>query len=204
MLHWGFDPIWYTIKYDPARAKELLNEAGYPGKFSDPVVRIFSVVQASAGWEPELLQVISAYWVAVGIRTQLVPMDYSAMRSAWIAKDAKIMGGVAPFMSIGGGSAANSIPAQQNHMTSTGINTSGNDPELDKEFAAMTAELDANKRLTLWKSVQQRAFNLHSVLGIARIYDQYAVSEKVGEWNGFDYLNAPPASVMALYDVRPR
>ncbi len=72
-LHWGFDPIWYSITYDVAQAKQLLSDAGYPGKFADPVVRIFSTVQASAGWEPDLLQVISGYWEAVGIQTQLVP-----------------------------------------------------------------------------------------------------------------------------------
>jgi peptide/nickel transport system substrate-binding protein len=197
-LHWGFDPIWYSITYDPAQAKQLLQDAGYPAKFADPVVRIFSVVQASAGWEPDFLQVISGYWEAVGIKTQLVPMDYTTMRSSWIGKDPKIMGGVAPFMSLGGGSAANSIPAQQNHMTSKGVNVSGNDPQLDKDFFAMTAELDAEQRLALWHTVQQEAFALHSVLGICRVFDQYAVSDKVGDWNGLDYLNSPSASIMAL------
>ena len=74
-------------------------------------------------------------------------------------------------------------------MTSQGVNKSGNDPQLDKSFFAMIAELDPNKRLALWKNVQQQAFALHSVLGIARVYDQYAVSDKVGEWTGLDYLN---------------
>ena len=65
---------------------------------------------------------ISGYWQAVGIQTQLVPMDYTAMRSGWVAKDPKIMGGVATWIGIGGGAAGNSIPAQQNNMTSKGVN----------------------------------------------------------------------------------
>jgi ABC-type transport system substrate-binding protein len=149
--------------------------------------------------------VISGYWEAVGIQTQIVPMDFTAMRSAWIAKDPKIMGGVAPWMSIGGGSAANSIPAQQNHMTSKGVNISGNDPELDSLFFAMVAELDPNKRLEIWKTVQKRAFDLHSVLGVARVYEQYAVSDKIGEWNGRDHQAwTAPAYMMGLSGVRPR
>ena len=202
--HWGFDPIWYSITFDPARARQLLTEAGYPGKFADPVVRIFSTVQASAGWEPDLLQVISAYWGAVGIQTQLVPMDYTAMRTAWIAKDPKIMGGVAPFMSLGGGSAAGSIPGQQNHYTSRGVNSGGNDAQLDKDFSAMIAELDANKRLALWHTVQQESFALHSVLGVCQVYDQYAVSSKIGEWTGLDYINYPSSSIMALTGIQHR
>jgi peptide/nickel transport system substrate-binding protein len=204
-LHWGFDPVWYSIQHDPAKSKQLLQEAGYPGKFSDPVIRIFSVTQATAGWEPDLMQIISAYWEAVGIKTQLIPMDFTAFRSAWLGKDPKIMGGVAPWMGIGSGSAANSIPAQQNHMTSKGVNISGNDPQLDKDFFAMVSELDPNKRLTQWHTVQQEAFALHSVLGIARIYDQYAVSDKVGEWTGLDYQSwGSTAFILGLTGVQHR
>jgi peptide/nickel transport system substrate-binding protein len=204
-LHWGFDPVWYSIKYDPARAKQLLREAGYPGTFGDPVIRIFSVVQGSAGWEPDLLQVISGYWQAVGIQTQIVPMDFTAMRSAWVGKDPKVMGGIAPWMGLGSGSAANNVPAMQNHMTSKGVSISANDPQLDRDFAAMTAELDANKRLALWHTVQQEAFALHSVLGIARVYDQYAVSNRVGDWNGIDYQSGGnSAFILGLTGVQHR
>ena len=204
-LHWGFDPIWYSIQYDPSRARQLLQEAGYPGKFQDPVVRIFSVVQGSAGWEPDLLQVVSGYWEAVGIQTQIVPMDFTAMRSAWVGKDPKIMGGVAPWMGIGSGSAANNIPAMQNHMTSKGVSISANDPQLDADFSAMTAELDLNKRLALWHTVQQEAFALHSVLGLARVYDQYAVSDRVGDWTGIDYQSGGnSAFILGLTGVQHR
>jgi peptide/nickel transport system substrate-binding protein len=188
-LHWGFDPVWYSVTYDPARAKQLLSDAGYPGKFADPAVRIFSVVQGAANWEPDFLQVISGYWEAVGIQTQIVPMDFTAFRSAWLGKDPKIMGGVAPIVVSGGGSAANSMPSQQNHYTSKGVNLTANDPQLDQDFLAMTTELDINKRLALWKKVQQEAFALHSVLGVCRMFDQYAVSDKVGPWTGLDYLS---------------
>lgn len=96
---------------------------------------------------------ISGYWQAVGIQTQLIPMDFTAFRSAWLAKDPKIMGGVAPWMGIGSGSAANSIPAQQNHMTSKGVNISANDPQLDKDFFAMISDLDPTQRLAQWHTV---------------------------------------------------
>jgi hypothetical protein len=89
-------------------------------------------------------------------------------------------------------------------MTSKGVNISGNDPQLDKDFFSMVAELDPNKRLALWHTVQQEAFALHSVLGVCRVYDQYAVSDKVGEWTGLDYLNTSSASVLALTGIQHR
>jgi hypothetical protein len=45
-------------------------------------------------------------------------------------------------------------------------------------------------------------FALHSVLGVARIYDQYAVSDKVGDWTGPDYL--PNGFLIGLFGVQHR
>jgi hypothetical protein len=56
-------------------------------------------------------------------------------------------------------------------------------------FFDTIAELDPKQRLEKWHAVQQKAYSLHSFPGIARVYDQYAVSNKVGEWNGMTYLN---------------
>jgi peptide/nickel transport system substrate-binding protein len=197
-LHYGFDPIWYSTKYEPDRAKQLLKDAGYPEKFSDPAIKIFSVSQV--GWEPDFLQVISGYWEAVGVKTQLVPMDFTAMRSSWVAADPKLMGGVVPWIGVGSGTAGNQMPAQQNNMTTQGVNHAASDPDLDRMFLDTIAELDVKKRLDKWHEVQQKAFALHSFPGVSRVYDQYAVSNKVGEWNGMTHLNN--AFVMGLAGVQ--
>jgi peptide/nickel transport system substrate-binding protein len=182
--HWGFDPIWYTNTYDPDRARQLLKEAGYPEKFADPVIQVFSTVQGSFASEPEMVQLLSGYWEAMGIQTRVVPIDVSAMRSAWIALDPKAAGSVVPWV---GGTRPNNIAGQQNNMTSKGINVAANDQEIDQMYPAMLSELDPAKRLAIWQTIQQRAFALHSVVGIARAYQQYAVSDKVGEWTGMDF-----------------
>jgi peptide/nickel transport system substrate-binding protein len=199
-LHYGFDPIWYSVKFEPDRAKQLLKDAGYPDKFSDPAVRIFSVSQV--GWEPDFLQVISGYWEAVGVKTEIVPMDFTAMRAGWVAGDPKLMGGVTPWVGVGGGAAVNQMPAQQNNMTTQGVNHAASDPELDTMFLDTIAELDAKKRLDKWRAVQQKAFALHSFPGISRVYDQYAVSDKVGEWNGMSHVTN--ALVMGLAGIQHR
>jgi peptide/nickel transport system substrate-binding protein len=197
-LHYGFDPIWYSVKYEPDRAKQLLQDAGYPGKFSDPAIKIFSAAQFS--WEPDFLQVISGYWEAVGVKTQIVPMDFTAMRSGWVAADPKMLGGVVPW--IGAGAALNQMPAQQNNMTTQGVNHAASDPELDRMFLETIAELDVKKRLDRWQEVQKKAFALHSFPGIVRVFDQYAVSNRVGEWTGMSHLNN--GLVMGLAGVQHR
>jgi peptide/nickel transport system substrate-binding protein len=188
---WGFNPIWYSIKYDPAKAAQLLTEAGYPGKFKDPVVKVFSTTQAQYVWEPDLMQLIAGYLEAVGIKTQVVPMDISALRADWMGKSPNIMGGIVAWI---GNSADTTMAAYQNHYTNgstgapEGVNHGGNDPNLDKLFFQMVGELDDAKRLQDWQQIQEISYNLHSILGLVRVHDQYAVSKKVGAWNGKDWM----------------
>jgi peptide/nickel transport system substrate-binding protein len=188
---YGFNPIWYSIKYDPDKAKQLLADAGYPSKFSDPTVKVFSTTQGQFVWEPDLMQLIAGYLEAVGIKTQVVPQDQSALRSDWMGKSPNVMGGIVPWV---GNSADTTMAAFQNHYTNgstgapVGVNHGGNDPALDKLFFQMVGELDATKRLAEWQQVQEMAFNLHGVLGLVRVHDQYVVSKKVGAWNGKDWM----------------
>jgi hypothetical protein len=100
------------------------------------------------------------------------------MRTGWIGKDPKIMGSMVPYI---GNTSDTTMASQLNHVTSKGVNNSANDPELDKNFFAMIGELNQEKRLALWQTVQQQAFSLHNVVGLARIYDQYAVSDRFGQ-----------------------
>jgi hypothetical protein len=94
------------------------------------------------------------------------------------------------------------MPAQQNNMTSKGVNQVAQDPDLDKMFFDMIAELDPQKRLEDWHAVQQKDYSLHSCVGVCRVFDQYAVSDKVGDWTGQDYLNN--ALILGLAGVQHR
>jgi ABC-type transport system substrate-binding protein len=39
---YGWDPAWKPDPYDPAKAKALLAEAGYPAKFANPVIQLWT------------------------------------------------------------------------------------------------------------------------------------------------------------------
>jgi len=65
------------FKYDPVKAKKLLTEAGYPNGFS-----FKTQVCACDPVRMELMPLVAAYLEAVGVKMDIVPMEYAAHLSA--------------------------------------------------------------------------------------------------------------------------
>ena len=69
--------------YDPAKAKKLLAEAGYPNGFS------FKVQVCSCNPDHmDLLPLVAAYLEQVGVKIEIQPMEYGAFLSAMTTQDA--------------------------------------------------------------------------------------------------------------------
>ena len=67
--------------YDPAKAKKLLAEAGFPNGFS------FKVQVTSASFEHmDLLPLIAGYLEKVGVKIEILPMEYPAFLAAMTSK----------------------------------------------------------------------------------------------------------------------
>jgi peptide/nickel transport system substrate-binding protein len=65
--HFGFDPRLAPIKHDPARARQLLAEAGYPGG----VDMVFNAPQGRYVRDKEVAEAITGQLTKAGIRTTL-------------------------------------------------------------------------------------------------------------------------------------
>ena len=63
-----------SYNYDPAAAKKLLADAGYPNGFKTNVVADFS-------GDMDLLQIVKSYFMAIGIDMEIRPMDPAAWTS---------------------------------------------------------------------------------------------------------------------------
>jgi peptide/nickel transport system substrate-binding protein len=146
--------------YDPAKAKKLLAEAGYPNGFDAgelyPWPPYFSTGEA-----------ISSYLGAIGIRTKLHTMERAAFYGALGTKKLKGL-----CMCI------DAVPGNASTRMSQVVPTSGNFayggwPELDELYNKQLDEADPAKREKMLHDIQQM---LYDRTRFAPIYDYYWAS----------------------------
>jgi peptide/nickel transport system substrate-binding protein len=128
--------------FDPAKARQLLAEAGYPNGFDGG--EYFSDVAYGS-----VAEAIANYWNAVGIRTQLRPLERAAFFGQYREKKLRgvIQSGTAAF-----GNAATRLEA---FVHSKGIYAYGGYPDIDGLFAEQASELDRKKREAILQKIQQ-------------------------------------------------
>ncbi|MFT4266988.1 MAG: ABC transporter substrate-binding protein [Xenophilus sp.] len=68
---YGSNPDLKPYAYDPAKAKKLLADAGYPKGFE-------TSVYCAAAFPRALCEAVAAYWGQVGVKTQVKTLDYVA------------------------------------------------------------------------------------------------------------------------------
>ena len=178
---WGYDPAWTTssyFKYDPTAAKALLKEAGYPDKFANPVITIYS--HATQSWLPDLHLIMSGYWEAIGVKTKIVPIDGGQLRGMMYgAKDASLYGAACiwnmPTMQV-------SIPFLLSAIHSNGNWQLLHDPTWDALWASISLSPDQDTQMKLFRQTIESLFTKYVIPGIANIYTYYAVSDDIGDW----------------------
>jgi len=128
--------------HDPAQAKKLLAEAGYPNGFDagdlTPFPPFFSLAEGLVN-----------YLQAVGIRTRLRTMERATFLTAWREKK---LHGVIMGLGAPAGNAATRIEV---YVTKNGIYSSGVVPEIEDLFQRQARELDRKKREALLYQIQQ-------------------------------------------------
>jgi peptide/nickel transport system substrate-binding protein len=141
--------------YDPARARKLLTESGYPNGFDAgdfyPFPPYNSMGEATA-----------AYLQAVGIRTRIRTMERAAFLTAWRERQLK---GVIVGITGASGNAATRLEA---YVTKGGIYSYGVLPEVEDLFQRQAREIDPKKREASLHQIQRI---LHEQAMHAPIYE---------------------------------
>jgi len=127
--------------YDPAQAKRLLAEAGYPQGFAGGDLTPFAPLR-------DLAEAIANQFLAVGIRTQVRPLESAAFQLAW--REKKLKG----LVLTGSGLLGNAASRLETYVLGTGTYAYGSDPDLDALFQQQAGERDRTAREALLHRLQ--------------------------------------------------
>jgi peptide/nickel transport system substrate-binding protein len=139
-----FDFYWQPPAYafDPAQAKKLLAEAGYPNGF-DAGDYYLDISYAN------VQEAIANYLQQVGIRTKLVSRERASHWSSYTDKKYKNLAYTAS------GAFGNAATRLETFVVAGGAYAYGSYPDIDSLFKDQAAELDRKKREALLHKIQQ-------------------------------------------------
>jgi peptide/nickel transport system substrate-binding protein len=141
--------------YDPARARKLLAEAGYPNGFDGGDFAPFPPYDSMG-------EAIQGYLQAVGIRTRIRSMERAAYFTAW--REKKLHGVILVITATFGNAATRLEP----YVTKEGIYSYGSRPEIDDLYVRQSREPDPKKREALVGQIQK---TLHEQVMNIPIYE---------------------------------
>ena len=87
------DPDWdskWEVPYDPARAGEFLDNAGYPA--GDDGIRFTAQIYGFAGnaTYQDSADAVAGFWSDIGVKTEVLKVSYGLVRPAFVARSSSI------------------------------------------------------------------------------------------------------------------
>ena len=132
-------PLW---PYDPAKAKKLLAEAGYPNGFNAGEYSVDSAYSS-------VVEAIVNYLGVVGITAKVRPLERAAFFSQF--KEKKLRN----LVQSGSGAAGNAATRIEAFVAADGLYSYGSYPDVEGLFREQAAELDPKRRETILHKLQQ-------------------------------------------------
>ncbi len=79
-------PEWKPYPYDPAKAKQLLSEAGYPNGFAKPITML--VIPSHGVEMADVPEAVAMYWERIGLQVRRRVVDDAVWKNGWYPRSA--------------------------------------------------------------------------------------------------------------------
>lgn len=133
----------------------MLAEAGYPDAFDTPTI----VYYTTPGLGVDMAQIMQGYWVEVGLDVKIEIIDGTQWTSMFFIRNtepgAPNIGAIFPYFAD---STFDNIYQSANMYTTTGVHSTGNDPEADRLYYEAIRTLDDDLRKQRWTDFQNYVY----------------------------------------------
>jgi peptide/nickel transport system substrate-binding protein len=183
----GWDDRLAVDPYDPVKAKALLKEAGYPEKFKDPTIHIYTTAPGQ-----DYILLLVDYWKDVGLNVKMEVVD-STIWTSYFFNFARIKQG---DPNVGWSfvwtydAFFNCMYHSANMYTTRGVHNTGNDAKADELYQKAASEIDPKKSYQYFAEFQVYVRSLYINIGIVQ-YDVLRVynPKTLGKWAGRNWVS---------------
>jgi len=173
----GYDPDLQPYPYDPAKAKELLADAGYSeGDISLKITTSEGITTKAI----ELAEAVAAMLQEIGVNAEVNSVAYQQQRDMYIGgQEAHNVDAL--YVWNWGSRDSNASSPLNGMMRSTGITSFIRDPKLDDLILKATTTMDVNERIKYNEELQAYILDEAFCIYLWVVDDVYGVSDKI-DW----------------------
>ena len=191
----AYDASVLPLEYDPERARVMLDESGWYDRDGDGVrerdgveLELEFLVDPGNVGATSVGQVMQEDLAAVGIRLDLVPLEFAVMKQRMQARDFDCL-------ALAWAPPLESDPEQIWHSRwgapdVVSSNNSGlQDEQIDQWIDQGQLELDRDDRMSFWRKIHARLYELQPYLWLYNVPTKFALSRRI---RGFQSFGSDP------------